>query len=60
MRRTQLLELSNEDLNEGAKALLDQAKRDGSNLVVLASGELLEKEAKKLEILNVESRRLPL
>ena len=60
MRRTQLLELSNEDLNEGAKALLEQAERDGSNLVVLASGELLGKEAKKLEILNVESRRLPL
>lgn len=60
MRRTQLLGLSNKDLNEGAKALLEQAERDGSNLVVLASGELLGKEAKKLEILNVESRRLPL
>ena len=30
MRRTQLLELSNEDLNEGAKALLEQAERDGA------------------------------
>jgi len=60
MRRTQLLELTGEALNEGAKALLDQARRDGSSLVVLASGELLGKEAKKLKLLNVESRRLPL
>lgn len=60
MRRTQLLELTGTALNEGAKALLDQARRDGSNLVVLASGELFGKEAKKLELLNVESRRLPL
>ncbi len=60
MRRRQLLEQTSSSINEGAKALLSLAQETGSAFVVLASGEILAKEATKYDLLAVEPVRLPL
>lgn len=59
MRRNQLLGMTSEHLNEGAKALLANAKNEDS-FVVIAGMQLLESEKAKNPALDRPSRRLPL
>ena len=58
-RRNQLLGMTSEHLNEGAKALLAHAKAEDS-FVVVAGMQLLETEKAKNPALDRPSRRLPL
>ncbi|HKL59653.1 MAG TPA: insulinase family protein [Sphaerochaeta sp.] len=58
-RRNQLLGMTSEHLNEGAKALLDYAKSEDS-FVVIAGMQLLESEKAKNPALDRPSKRLPL
>ena len=58
-RRNQLLGMTSEHLNEGAKALLDYAKNEDS-FVVIAGMQLLESEKAKNPALDRPSKRLPL
>lgn len=59
MRRNQLLGMTSEHLNEGAKALLAHAK-DEDSCVAIAGLQLLEAEKAKNPTLDRPSRRLPL
>lgn len=58
-RRNQLLGMTSEHLNEGAKALLEHAKEEDS-FVAIAGMQLLETEKAKNPTLDRPSRRLPL
>ncbi len=59
IRRNQLLGMTSEHLNEGAKALLSHAKSEDS-FVAIAGMQLLESEKAKNPALDRPSRRLPL
>ena len=59
MRRNQLLGMTSEHLNEGAKALLAHTKTEDS-FVAIAGLQLLETEKAKNPVLDRPSRRLPL
>ncbi len=59
IRRNQLLGMTSEHLNEGAKALLSHAKGEDS-FVAIAGMQLLESEKAKNPALDRPSRRLPL
>lgn len=59
MRRNQLLKMTSEDLNKGAKALVEHAKHEDS-FVSIAGMQLLESEKAKNPALDLPSRRLPL
>ncbi len=59
MRRNQLLGMTSEHLNEGAKALLANAEAEDS-FVGIAGMQLLETEKAKNPALDRPSRRLPL
>jgi Zn-dependent M16 (insulinase) family peptidase len=59
MRRNQLLGMTSEHLNEGAKALLANAEAEDS-FVAIAGMQLLETEKAKNPALDRPSRRLPL
>ncbi|HKL60722.1 MAG TPA: peptidase M16, partial [Sphaerochaeta sp.] len=59
VRRNQLLGMTSEHLNEGAKALLSHAKAEDS-FVAIAGMQLLETEKAKNPALDRPSRRLPL
>ncbi len=59
MRRNQLLCMTSVNLNEGAKALLENAKVEDS-FVGIAGMQLLETEKAKSPALDRPSRRLPL
>ncbi|AEV30255.1 putative Zn-dependent peptidase, insulinase [Sphaerochaeta pleomorpha str. Grapes] len=58
-RRTQLLSITAQDLNEGAKALIENAGEKDS-FVALAGGQLISTEKDKNPILDRPSVRLPL
>ncbi|WP_320129558.1 insulinase family protein [uncultured Sphaerochaeta sp.] len=58
-RRKQLLEITAQDLNEGAKALLENAEQKDS-FVAIAGGQLLDIEKAKNPMLDRPSVRLPL